>query len=115
MVIGYGRKESFLQTSRSMREVLAMKGSPSRLGAYFDMRSQDELHRPLIGRLVRLAADLGKEFNTSLSVVSGGRATCFGACCLRVNPCPDESTSIGTAFSLGFQLDRAAAHSRLSP
>ena len=51
-----------------IREVLALKGLKLRgLGVYFDMKSEDERHRPLILRLVRLAQDLGKEFNTPLS------------------------------------------------
>lgn len=85
------------------REVLAMKGLTLRgLGAYFDMRSQDELHRPLIGRLVRLAADLGKEFDTSLSVVSGGSSNVFRSLLLEGESVPGmNQLRIGTAILLG--------------
>ena len=70
------------------REVLAMNGLTLRgLGTYFDMKSEDELHRPAIGRLVRIAGELEKEYRTSLPVVSGGRATCSVAWCWRAGPC----------------------------
>jgi ornithine racemase len=85
------------------REVLAMRGLTLRgLGAYFDMRSQDELHKPLIGRLVHFAADLGKELNTSLSVVSGGSSNVFRSLLLEGESVPGMSQlRIGTAILLG--------------
>jgi ornithine racemase len=86
-----------------IREVLAMKGLTLRgLGAYFDMRSEDELHKPLIGRLVRLAGDLGKECNTSLSVVSGGSSNVFRSLVLEGESVPGmNQLRIGTAILLG--------------
>jgi len=86
-----------------IREVLAMEGLTLRgLGAYFDMRSEDELHKPLIGRLVRLAGDLGKECNTSLSVVSGGSSNVFRSLVLEGESVPGmNQLRIGTAILLG--------------
>jgi predicted amino acid racemase len=86
-----------------IREVLAMAGCTLRgLGAYFDMRSEDELHKPLIGRLVRLAGDLGKECNTSLSVVSGGSSNVFRSLVLEGESVPGmNQLRIGTAILLG--------------
>jgi len=86
-----------------IREVLAMKGLNLRgLGVYFDMRSEDELHKPLISRLVRLAEDLGKECNTSLSVVSGGSSNVFRSLLLEGEFVPGLSQlRIGTAILLG--------------
>jgi predicted amino acid racemase len=86
-----------------VREVLAMKGLRLRgLGAYFDMRSEDELHKPLIGRMVRLAADLGKEFDTPLSVVSGGSSNVFRSLLLEGESVPGlNQLRIGTAILLG--------------
>jgi predicted amino acid racemase len=86
-----------------IREVLALKGLTLRgLGAYFDMKSEDELHKPLIGRLVRLAGDLGKECNTSLSVVSGGSSNVFRSLVLEGESVPGmNQLRIGTAVLLG--------------
>jgi predicted amino acid racemase len=86
-----------------VREVLAMKGIKLRgLGAYFDMKSEDERHRPLILRLVRLSQDLGKEFNTPLSVVSGGSSNVFRSLVLEGEPLPGlNQLRIGTAILLG--------------
>jgi predicted amino acid racemase len=86
-----------------VREVLAMKGLSLRgLGAYFDMRSEDERHKPLIGRMVRLAGDLGKEFDTSLSVVSGGSSNVFRSLVLESESVPGmNQLRIGTAILLG--------------
>ncbi len=87
----------------AIREVVAMKGLTLRgLGAYFDMRSEDELHKPLVSRLVRLAGDLGKEFNTSLSVVSGGSSNVFRSLLLEGESVPGmNQLRIGTAILLG--------------
>jgi predicted amino acid racemase len=86
-----------------VREALAMKGLTLRgLGAYFDMRSEDELHKPLISRLVRLAGDLGKECYTSLSVVSGGSSNVFRSLVLEGESVPGmNQLRIGTAILLG--------------
>jgi predicted amino acid racemase len=80
-----------------------MKGIKLRgLGAYFDMKSEDERHRPLILRLVRLSQDLGKEFNTPLSVVSGGSSNVFRSLVLEGEPLPGlNQLRIGTAILLG--------------
>lgn len=86
-----------------IREVLAMKGlTLCGLGAYFDMRSEDELHKPLIGRLVRLAGDLGKGCNTPLSVISGGSSNVFRSLLLEGESVPGmNQLRIGTAILLG--------------
>lgn len=85
------------------REVLIMKGLTLRgLGAYFDMRSEDELHKPLIGRLVRLAGDLGKECRASLPVVSGVSSNVFRSLVLEGDSVPGmNQLRIGTAILLG--------------
>lgn len=85
------------------REVLAMKGLILRgLGAYFDMKSGDELHKPLIGRLVGLAEDLGKEFSVSLEVVSGGSSNVFRSLLLEGESVRGmNQLRIGTAILLG--------------
>ena len=86
-----------------IREVLPLKGLNLRgLGVYFDMKSEDERHRPLILRLVRLAQDLGKEFNTPLSVVSGGSSNVFRSLVLEGGSLPGlNQLRIGTAILLG--------------
>ena len=85
------------------REVLAMKGLTLRgLGTYFDMKSQDELHKPLIGRLVGLAEDMEKEFSISLGVVSGGSSNVFRSLLLEDESVPGmNQLRIGTAILLG--------------
>jgi predicted amino acid racemase len=86
-----------------IREVIALKGlTLCGLGAYFDMRSEDERHKPLIGRLVRLAEDLGKTFSISLGVVSGGSSNVFRSLLLEGESVPGmNQLRIGTAILLG--------------
>ncbi|MGE5841533.1 MAG: alanine racemase [Deltaproteobacteria bacterium] len=86
-----------------IREILALKGLALRgLGAYFDMRSDDARHKPWIARLVRLAEDLGKAFNSPLSVVSGGSSNVFRSLVLEGEPVPGlNQLRIGTAILLG--------------
>jgi predicted amino acid racemase len=85
------------------REVLAMQGLTLRgLGAYFDMKSEDELHSPAIRRLVRIAGELEKEYRTSLPVVSGGSSNVFRSLVLEGRPVPGmNQLRIGTAILLG--------------
>ena len=85
------------------REVLAMNGLTLRgLGTYFDMKSEDELHRPAIGRLVRIAGELEKEYRTSLPVVSGGSSNVFRSLVLESRSVPGmNQLRIGTAILLG--------------
>lgn len=85
------------------REVLVMNGLTLRgLGAYFDMKSEDELHKPAISRLVRIAGELGKECRASLPVVSGGSSNVFRSLVLEGGSVPGmNQLRIGTAILLG--------------
>ncbi len=91
------------QLSGACREVLAMKGLALRgLGTYFDMKSEDELHKPAVGRLVRLAGEMEKEYRTSLPVLSGGSSNVFRSLMLEGRSVPGmNQLRIGTAILLG--------------
>lgn len=85
------------------REVLAMKGLRLRgLGVYFDMRSEEALHKPLISCLVRLTRELEKEYRLPLSVVSGGSSNVFRSLLLEGESVAGmNQLRIGTAILLG--------------
>jgi predicted amino acid racemase len=91
------------EVSRACREVLAMKGlSLHGLGIYFDMKSEDELHKPTVGRLVQLAGKMEKECRTSLPVLSGGSSNVFRSLMLEGRSVPGmNQLRIGTAILLG--------------
>lgn len=91
------------QLSGACREVLAMKGLALRgLGTYFDMKSEDELHKPAVGRLVQLAGEMEKEYRTSLPVLSGGSSNVFRSLMLEGRSVPGmNQLRIGTAILLG--------------
>ena len=91
------------QLSGACREVLAMKGLALHgLGTYFDMKSEDELHKPTVGRLVQLAGEMEKEYRTSLPVLSGGSSNVFRSLMLEGRSVPGmNQLRIGTAILLG--------------
>jgi predicted amino acid racemase len=91
------------EVSGACREVLAMKGLALRgLGTYFDMKSEDELHKPAVGRLVQIARELEKEYRTSLPVLSGGSSNLFRSLMLEGRSVPGmNQLRIGTAILLG--------------
>jgi len=91
------------QLSGACREVLAMKGLALHgLGTYFDMKSEDELHKPTVGRLVQLAGEMEKEYRTSLPVLSGGSSNVFRSLMLDGRSVPGmNQLRIGTAILLG--------------
>lgn len=91
------------QLSGACREVLAMKGLALRgLGTYFDMKSEDEIHKPAVGRLVQLAGEMEKEHKTSLPVLSGGSSNVFRSLMLEGRSVPGmNQLRIGTAILLG--------------